>query len=599
MGFLGTRACSILLVAVSLFAAGPVAGLYLDEDRDVAFRARIYSQASIRLENSSTDTVPRTRTGQLVQHRNFYNPEFDARLTKYTSWMKGTGLDWLAPEELSFRVAAWGFYDGIYDYGSSQFDRQRKLVNGGFPNPIGRAAFFLRGEKFNCTRFGDVCVDKDNQPFASVDDVFPGQKLQDPRDIFTSQERINELYLNYSKGPVFFRIGRQAISWGEADTIALLDQNNPFDITAGPPGAFLDLEEARIPLWTVRASLSIFDNIGPFSSGSLEAYWVPGWIDTNTGIIPPLTASPYSPRGLDPQQTIESIAPPGAFINHQFVLFDRQPRRNLENSRYGFRFQTVIARDHSFSTWFYTHFPNQPAANSLGTVRMAQTDSTTKRFLFVTETVRKLTSVYGIADTFYFAPLDSIVRAEVEYFENEPGFIPSRNLGASDDPEENPGLSLLSHIGSVPPQDMLRWEFGLDRFFFLRALNSANAFLISTSVVGHWNLSETDRKDFYSVGQRKPGRLGNFTTDFIDLEKVEAFLNVHLENQWRHGKIWAAFTGIAQSRGTFVAMPEMRYRYSDSLHFSTKLIFIDGAFQSIGQFRDRDQISFRTTFLLN
>lgn len=600
MRFLGTRVCGILAGVVAIASATPAAALYIDADRNFAVRARIYSQASIRLEDSKTDTLPETRTGQLVQHRNFYNPEFDARLNDYTRWMRGAGLGWLQPDELSFRIAAWGFYDGIYDYGSSQFDRARSEINAGYPNPVGRRAFFLRGETFRCPeRVSGICVDNDGQPFANLGAVFPRHDLQVPREIFASQERINELYLSYSKGPFFLRVGRQAISWGEADTIALLDQNNPFDVTAGAPGAFLDLEEARIPLWTLRASLSVFESIGPFSSGSIEGYWVPGWIDTNTGYIPPLASGPYSPRGQDPQSTIESVVPAGTLINHQFVLFDHQPETKFSNSRYGFRFQTVIAHNHSFSAWFYTHFPNQPAARSLGSVRMAPQDASTKRFLFVTETVRKLTSVYGVANTFYFAPIDSIVRAEVEYFENEPGFIPAVSLGASDDPEQNPGLDLLFHEGRVPLQDVIRWEFGVDRFFFVRPLNSANAFLLSTSIVGHWNLSETDNRDFYAVGQRLPGRLGNFTTDFVDLERVEAFLSAHLENQWWHGKLFAAFTGIAHSRGTWAAMPEMRYRYNDSLNFSVKAILIGGEFQGIGLYKDRDQISFRTTFLLN
>lgn len=601
MRVVGTRACCFLTAVTAIALADPARAIYLDADRDFAVRARIYSQASIRLEDSRIDTVPDTRAGQLVQHRNFYNPEADAKLTKYTRWMRGAGLSWLEPDDLSFRIAAWGFYDGVYDYGSSQFDEARRPINRGYPNPSGQRAFFLRGERFRCpNRIGDgICVDDGDLPFADLERVFPKHTVQRPRDIFASQERINELYLSYSKGPIFLRVGRQAISWGEADTIALLDQNNPFDVTAGAPGAFLDLEEARIPLWTLRGSVRLFDSLGPLASGSLEAYWVPGTIDTNTGYIPPLASGPYSPRGQDPQTTIASIVPPGALVNHQFVLFDHKPEKKLSNSRYGVRFQTVIAHHHSFSAWFYTHFPNQPAARSLGSVRMAAQDATTKRFLFVTETFRKLTSVYGVANSFYFAPIDSIIRAEVEYFENEPGFIPSTSLGASNDPNQNPGLDLLSHVGQVPYQDMMRWEFGVDRFFFIRALNSANAFLISTSVVGHWNLSETGNRDYYAVGQRRPGQLGNFATDFVDLEKVEAFLNTHLENQWWHGKIFAAFTGIAHSRGTWAAMPEMRYRFNDSLHFSAKAILIGGTFQGIGLFKDRDQISFRTTFLLN
>src|SRR4029434_11014393 len=73
------------------------------------------------------------------------------------------------------------------------------------------------------------------------------------------QNRINELYFDYTHGPFFIRVGKQAISWGESDTIAILDVSNPFDLTLGAPGFFQDVEEARIPLWTIRSTYKLID----------------------------------------------------------------------------------------------------------------------------------------------------------------------------------------------------------------------------------------------------------------------------------------------------------------------------------------------------
>lgn len=614
MRILGTRGCIWLAAAsVAVAVAQPAAAIYLDKDRNVALRARIYSQASIRLEDSGTDTTPSVQAGQLVQHRNFYNPELDARLTKYTKWMGNARLGWLQPDDFSFRIAAWGFYDGVYDYGTSQFERARKRFNPSYPDPQvdpeEPGAFFLRGENFNCParrggrpnqpNFPGECVADlggNGTPLrvlSDLEELYPDHKAQNPRNIFASQERINELYLNYSKGPVFFRIGRQAISWGEADTIALLDQNNPFDISSGAPGAFIDLEEARIPLWTIRASYNLFDNIGPFASGVLEAYWVPGTIDNETGIVPPLTVGPYSPRGEDPQNTVAEFNG-----EHRFVLFDHLPEKKMSNSRYGVRLQTVIARDHTFSVWFYTHFPSQPVARSLGTARVLNAAGGNTR-VFTTETVHELTSVYGIADSFFVEPIDSILRAEVEYFENEPGFIPQESLGAVEPGEPSPATDIFSFVGNVPKADILRWELGLDRFFFFRPLNPSNSFLISAAVVGQYNLDETDRKDFRFSGQRKPGRRGDYVTDFVDVEPIEAFFNTHLETQWLHGKVFAGFTGIAHSRGTWAVFPEARYRMNDSLMFTAKVVHIGGEYQGIGFYKDRDQLSLRATYQIN
>src|SRR5205823_46652 len=59
----------------------------------------------------------------------------------------------------------------------------------------------------------------------------------DPGEVADLPFRINEAYVNVARGRLFLRLGRQAISWGESDTIALLDQSNPFNLTLGLPGA--------------------------------------------------------------------------------------------------------------------------------------------------------------------------------------------------------------------------------------------------------------------------------------------------------------------------------------------------------------------------
>jgi hypothetical protein len=197
------------LALLPAFALGrPAGALYLDEEQDWSLRARIYSQMSIRLQPSQGQTTPPTFPGQLVQHRNFYNPELDAKLTKYTSWMRGTFLEWIAPDELRGRAAAWGFYDGIYDYGSSQFHTAERQTNATFNDftATPKRAWYLQGSSFNCParRVGGLmqCIPAaDQRFFGSVFDVYPGVQVKNARDIYANQQRINELYLSYSKGP--------------------------------------------------------------------------------------------------------------------------------------------------------------------------------------------------------------------------------------------------------------------------------------------------------------------------------------------------------------------------------------------------------------
>ena len=569
--------------AVLIAACAPSArAIFLDEAQNFTLRARLYSQAAVRIEDSKTDTAPTTKAGQLVQHRNFFNPELEAKLTSYTSWMHGSFLDFMAPDDFSLRTAAWVFYDGIYDYGSQQFDRAQGKINTGYPNPVRKTAFQVEGSSFKPAG-------------KTLKQIIPDAQELNPRDIFGHDQRVNELYLNYTKGPVFIRFGKQAISWGESDTIALLDQNNPFAINFGPPGLFIDLDEARIPLWTLRTSLNLFDTLGPLSSGFVESYWVPGFIDNNTGWMPMLTASPYSPPQPDAQAKVPSLLPA------QFVLYDRVPHKRMQSSRYGFRTQAVVDREYTVSAWFYTTFPSAPVPISHG---LTPTRCTQAAPCFFTTELdhHNLTSVFGAATTFFVEPVDSIIRAELEYFDNESGFIPEKNLGVNKETATNPLKVLTNCSGekcSIPKADILRWELGLDRFFFARFLNPTNSFTFVSAIVGSWNLSETSVKDFRMNGQTKRGKTGNSPDDYVQMQKVEAFGQIALRTDYMHGRLTPGIVFIQNLRGTYAINPALTYRWTDYLLFDVGLVHIGGMFQQVGFYNDRDQVSTRMTLQLN
>jgi len=322
----------------------------------------------------------------------------------------------------------------------------------------------------------------------------------DPGDVADLPFRINEAYFNLAKGPLFVRVGRQTISWGESDTIALLDQSMPFNLTMALPGIFQDIDEARIPLWTLRMNYKLFEDWGPLSGGFLDTYLVPGSIDTTVSQVPVPVASPYSPPSGDPRAFIDNLT---AFIpadirntlikaalgGLQFVQYDQLPSRTMSNSRYGVRLGALVARDYTTSLWFYRTIAENPIPVfrplDLTRAPIVHPGGTGPTQL-ITATVHGLTSVFGGAVSFFSNPLNSIVRGEVEYFLDEPNFIPSQNI-----PFQNlvrtPALkNLLIPLGAkikpgpttgfVPRADALRWEIGLDRFFY-RPLNPSNSFV--------------------------------------------------------------------------------------------------------------------------
>ena len=109
--------CAFLVLAV----ASPARAYVLGANQDFDFRLRAYSEAAVAAESSEPQTAPSRVPFQLIEHRNFFNPELDGKLTRYQPFH----LD-----DLSFRLALWGFYDGIYDYGTGQYARAIESIQG-------------------------------------------------------------------------------------------------------------------------------------------------------------------------------------------------------------------------------------------------------------------------------------------------------------------------------------------------------------------------------------------------------------------------------------------------------------------------------------
>src|SRR5207249_4657904 len=184
--------------------------------------------------------------GDLAQHRNFYYPEFDAKLTDYTPWMHEVpGLSLVTPDDFRFRFAWWGFYDGLYDYlnGPWNFNRRNLKARESESDNINKESFTFNDQNKNA------------------------------RHIYARRNRINELYLDYKKGPLFLRAGRQSLSWGESDDIVFMDRLNEFDLTLGAPGLYQDLGQhpvGRAPDRRGRARLHCTGLVRPRVPGSAD-----------------------------------------------------------------------------------------------------------------------------------------------------------------------------------------------------------------------------------------------------------------------------------------------------------------------------------------
>jgi hypothetical protein len=558
-------------VAAGLCAGDPAHALFLDDGEMFSVRMRAYSQLSISTQASQTFvTDPPKFAGQVVQWRNFANPEFEAKAVSLLP--KG----WL--DDFSGRLALWGFYDGLYDFGPEQYAERAAQIKF-HVDPHG--AYQTKGDSRNQAIAGDALT-------------------RNVRDIYAHRWRVNEAYVNLAKGDLFVRIGRQAISWGEADTIGLLDANNPFDTTI-VPGVFIDLDEARIPLWTVRATYQLFTNLGPMSSGFLDTYWVPGWLDTTISPVQMQSASPYSTPPPAPASSIE--------------VFERRPEMKTGNSRWGVRFQTVIG-DYTTSVWFYKTFPTDPVPVNLGV------SNVTGRL--VTSTESPLINVAGVASSVYSDFLNSIVRMEVEVFNNQPGFRVNTNITPGLTAECNaPGPKNFGACGHYDKINLIRGELGMDRNFFIRSVNPTNSFVWVTAVVFTANPDETQFKDYRSallkpsamIRQGEGGASAGSVTagcdgqpgpcDFVNNSVFEYFFQTHVETNYLHGKLPVGISAVMNGRGALAVFPDVTYRITDAFLMSARYVNIhtfgseNNGFAGLGDFRDRDEVWLRATYQLN
>jgi hypothetical protein len=607
---------------------------FLDKDRNFDVRLRAYTQVAILTEkareadglwpkgcdvpdpNNPGHTMRLANCldfspGDIASHRTFWNPEFDAKLTNYVRWSREVrGLSLFAPDEFKFRFAWWGFYDGIFDYLDPQWNDARRA------SPAARQSLSddPRKESFN---FND--------------------ENKNPRHLLAQRNRINELYLDYAKGRVFFRVGRQSISWGESDTIALLDIQNPFDLTLGAPGFFMDIDEARIPLWTIRNTLRLVDSWGPISGLFSDVYLVPGPIDTTIPITTPaLFGYPYSSPGADPQPT----QVPAVVRNLEHIsIVERLPENTWGNSRWGARLEGVVNGSYTVSGWFFRTFPENPTPllvgpnllfdpkskptliddrgfrtpvclgpdgrqikSGTGVTPAGRTCSFAKPIINLL--IRRLVSVAGVGATWYSTPLNGVIRTEAEFFINQDAFIPHENLNPRVLRE---GPSKTFRPNHIPQANYLRWTVGYDKFFFIRALNPSNSFTLVATHNGSWNVSSSKSRDFRSVatkpGKTQSGPLGQTEpdTNWEDEKEFEHFFQFALQTDYLHGKLSPRIVTILDPSGIFAFAVGATYRITDYLLLTPTFFAVEASRRPAGiaTFRDRDQFQLRLTYQLN
>lgn len=638
----------------------PSAALYLDDARNFKITGSFYTQTRIRMQDSDpplglrgAGTNPKVHIGDPIQWRNYANPVLEGDLTK------SLGLPWI--DDLSFRFAGRFIYDGIYDFGADQFRsalRRSKVSaasaspNGLDPNPgpgLGgnEPVAVYQGTKPVEDNNGGLGPCGSSPPFFAPDCEIADpnaraarlrdQEVFDPRNEFAQHTDPWEIYMNIQKGPLFVRVGRQSLAWGESDGQRLLDGINPLDRLFGLPFDE-DIDEQRIPLWMLRTNLQLIDTWGPLSSFGLESFWVPGVIDTTQNPIPFGANYPYGPpSGCDPQfianedgkantggtshDTEGCVRTDGGALPAGTVktsLYERLPAKRLEHSRYGARVLGILFRDYTFSLGYYKSWADapQPRVHFTDILRAVPPPGPESHPPFPTAVIAELT--HGQVDVIggslsFFQPylLPGVVRSEAGYFMGEPALVPIANLGNIPTvPDQLAGQGIFLDT-FVPDADYIRWVLGYDMYQLnFPWLSQTNNIIVVAQWFNSLRISGNGPFEKLAAEIGVPADFGKF--DFglseptahgqegrISAPKYQSLGNITFQAFTMHGLLVPRITFVGDIEGWGSVLPGFEYRLRDDLLIRFNYSTIFGNFFGGGIFRDRDQIGARLTYLLS
>ena len=542
--------------------------IFLDQEETLRFNGRVYNRSTYATQDAADNTRLRTpyNSWNMMQNRTFIQMELRHNLTELIAGRyKGllaplhyalAPLQFLDPDDMDYFVTYRGEYDGVWDYGPDVFSEN-----------------FVRN--------------------SAGDPLHTRQRLR-------HRHRLFEGYIDFTKGPLFIRLGRQNLSWGETDVFRLIDQINPLDASFG--GFLIALDERRIPLDMLRTIYGLGSR-GPFSEIDVEGYVA---LDDEVAEGVP-TGSPWATPNL-----------PG--ING----FLKKPARNFTDARGGVRIIGVLG-DFTFSVAHYYTYLDAPTLRvvtptragtppiNLGAFQDAVANGQTSRFLvdhFHANQWFPKVQISGATLSFSVPKLSAVVRSELAYFYAEPFFLnsaPNQILGPAITGTITPGYRqvgidpvngkpLLRYKSNIDRSDVVRWSLGLDINRYIRFLNPSQSFVISGQVFGSHFLSFNSKPltkaapnfDFahFAVPVRDPHRNNQA---FVNMDPYQIINTLSVSTSYYSGVVSPALVFLYDWQGSWLVQPGVTF-VRDPFRLTVQYNYLDGQFNGIGFLRDRDNV---------
>jgi hypothetical protein len=244
--------------------------------------------------------------------------------------------------------------------------------------------------------------------------------------------------------------------------------------------------------------------------------------------------------------------------------------------------------------------------------------------------------VVGASMNFWESMTDFVFRGEIAYFIREPVWI----YGINNLPLTGPTTGLLwpgPHLppavldflavstgtdvrnaglfglpdnpqsGPIPVKDSLNWMIGFDKQLWIRALNKKNMFFLSMQYFGKYYFDHDDKQltpvpipDLYWPGLTNSltGEPVRDMTHYPMVPEVSTIFTGMINTTYLNGTLNPQFAMAYDVLGVWMFLPQVVY-IREPFRFMLQYAGIVGQFNSFGLFRDRDQITFTFSYMLN